>query len=182
MATKREPSGMKLAPFALTVACLLAGCGSTTPTAPPPSPAASPAAQVDASAPASGVEASPAPARRLLQLWPPSRRPPRPTLKRFGRPPRPATWRPLVAPPPTPWRAAAPRGNSADNRAGAKAEGRRMAEAWGLSVAAMKQLEVPADTEADLRALIRRATVMQEFSLPNRPPTGGTRGGAFEEN
>jgi hypothetical protein len=41
----------KSASIALIVACLLAGCGGTTPTAPPPSPAASPAARVDASAP-----------------------------------------------------------------------------------------------------------------------------------
>jgi hypothetical protein len=47
----------KLASIALTVACLLAGCGSTTSTAPPPSPAGSPAAQVDASAP--GTSSSP---------------------------------------------------------------------------------------------------------------------------
>ena len=59
MATKRERSDMKLAPFALTVAGLLAGCGSTMPTAPPASaPAASPAAQVDPSAPAN-VQAPP---------------------------------------------------------------------------------------------------------------------------
>ena len=42
MATKREPSDMKLAPFALTVAGLLAGCGSTMPTAPPASPRGQP--------------------------------------------------------------------------------------------------------------------------------------------
>jgi hypothetical protein len=49
----------KRASVALTVACLLAGCGNTTPTAPPPSPspAGSPAAQVDASAP--GTSSSP---------------------------------------------------------------------------------------------------------------------------
>jgi hypothetical protein len=42
----------KVASIAITVACLLAGCGSAMPTPPPPSPAGSPLAQVDASAPA----------------------------------------------------------------------------------------------------------------------------------
>jgi hypothetical protein len=36
--------GRKLTSIALTVSRLLAGCGGTTPTAPPPSPAGSPAA------------------------------------------------------------------------------------------------------------------------------------------
>jgi hypothetical protein len=69
--------------------------------------------------------------------------------------------------------AATPRGNPADSRAGAKAEGRRTAEAWGMFVGAMKQLEVPADTEADLRALIRRTTAMQELFV-TQPPADGT--------
>jgi hypothetical protein len=50
----------KLASIALTAACLLAGCGSTTSTAPPPSLAGSPAAQVDASAPAIDAVQTPA--------------------------------------------------------------------------------------------------------------------------
>jgi hypothetical protein len=48
----------KLASIPLTVACLLAGCGSTTRTAPPASPAGSPAAQVDTSG--RGTSSSPA--------------------------------------------------------------------------------------------------------------------------
>jgi hypothetical protein len=51
----------KLAPIGFTVAFLLAGCGSTTPTAPPPSPAASPEGQVDASAPSPTSVSSPSP-------------------------------------------------------------------------------------------------------------------------
>lgn len=50
----------KLASIALTVAWLLAGCSSTTPTAPSPSPAGSPAAQVDASTPTPQASAPPA--------------------------------------------------------------------------------------------------------------------------
>jgi hypothetical protein len=50
----------KLASIALTVVCLLAGCGGTTPTAPPRS-ASSPAAEVDASAPSPSPAASPSP-------------------------------------------------------------------------------------------------------------------------
>ncbi len=48
---------MKLAVVALLILCSLAGCGSTSPTAPPPSPVGSPAAQVDALAPADGEPA-----------------------------------------------------------------------------------------------------------------------------
>jgi hypothetical protein len=51
----------KLASIALTVACLLAGCGSTTPTAPPSQPGGSPAAQINASAPSRSSAASPSP-------------------------------------------------------------------------------------------------------------------------
>jgi hypothetical protein len=139
---------------------------------PGPTPVGSPAARVDASAPANSVQA------------PPSSGDPAPSAS--------AEPQPTPTPDPDAVReaaaagylaaagratdalgAATPRGNPADNRAGAMAEGRRIAEAWGLFVAAMKQLEVPADTEADLRALIRRATVMQEFSL-TQPPADGT--------
>ena len=163
---------MKLAVVALLVACSLVGCGSTTPTSPPPSPVGSPAAQVDASAPANSLQA------------PPSSGDPAPSAS--------GSLQPTPTPDPEAVRTAAtagylaaagratdalvaatPKGNPADTRAGAKAEGRRTAEAWGLFVAAMKQLEVPADTEADLRALIRKATAVQELYV-TQPPADGT--------
>ena len=51
---------MKLVPITFAVAFLLAGCGSTTPTSPPPSPAGSHVARVDTSAPVvNGVQAPP---------------------------------------------------------------------------------------------------------------------------
>ena len=60
----------KLASIALTVACLLAGCGSTTPTAPPPSPAGSPAAQTPppsaTPSPSAAPSRSPAASRSLM--------------------------------------------------------------------------------------------------------------------
>ncbi|HEY6571404.1 MAG TPA: hypothetical protein VIZ22_14005 [Candidatus Limnocylindrales bacterium] len=139
---------------------------------PEPAPVGSPAAQVDASAPANSVQA------------PPSSGEPAPSAS--------ASLQPTPTPDPEAVRttaaagylaaagratdalvAATPRGNPADTRAGAKAEGRRTSEAWGLFVTAMKQLEVPADTKADLRALIRKATAVQELYV-TQPPADGT--------
>ena len=140
--------------------------------APLPSPSDSPAAQVDASAPANSVEAplsSSDPAPSASASPQPTPTPDAEAVRKAAA----AGYLAAAGRATDALVAAWPRGNSSDSRAGAKAEGRRVSEAWGVFVAAMKQLEVPADTEADLRALIRRATVVQEFSL-TQPPFDGT--------
>jgi hypothetical protein len=166
-----RPPALMLAAVALAVVCLLVGCDSATPTPLSP-PAGSPAAQVDPSAPANSPQAPPSSGDPAPSASAAPQSTPTPdaeavreaaaagylTAARRGSDALVAAW---------------PKGNAADSRAGAKAEGRRTAAAWGLFVAAMKQLEVPADTEADLRALIRRTTAMQKLSA-TQPPADGT--------
>jgi hypothetical protein len=151
----------KLAPVALVVACLLAGCGSTTPTAPPPSPAGSPAAHVDVSAPADGDQA------------PPSSSAPAPSASAAPQ----ATPTPIRNPEAV--RAAAGAGYLAsidamaqafealkplkprDDRFVAAARERDAAAIWGQHADDLNHLQVPADTAAHLRGLIRRTTAFQ---------------------
>ncbi len=145
---------MKLAVVALLVACSLVGCGSTTPTSPPPSAAGSPAAQVDASAPANSVEA------------PPSSGDPAPSAS--------AAPQPTPTPDPEAVRMAAAAGFQAAGAAHQRAwtrlpdnhkdVGRRPARLWGRYLAALRQLQVPADTAADLQDLIRIVSRLQAIS------------------
>jgi hypothetical protein len=147
---------MKLASIAFAVAGLLAGCGSTTPSSPPPpSPAGSPAARVDPSAPAAhGVET------------PASSGDPAPSGSAASQPP-PTADPELV-------RAAAALQFQADGVANVQAayalpanvkhperRARDHAELWGRYLAALRQLRVPADTTADLQDLIRKVTRVQ---------------------
>ena len=122
-----------LAAIALAVACLLAACDSSTIT-PPSSPAGSPAARVEASAPvqASSSSGDPAPsASAALQ--------PTPT-------PDPETVRKAAA-------AGYLAAGEAHGRAWArlpwnhKDVGRGPAKLWGPYLAALRQLQVPADIE-----------------------------------
>jgi hypothetical protein len=150
-----RPSAMKLAAIALTVTCLLAGCDSSTSTPQPPAPAVSPAAQVDASAPATGVQA------------PPSAGEPAPSVS--------AEPGPTPTPDPEAVRTAAAAQYLAAALANTqgfaalatkrKRTGRDDAEIWGQFAADLKQLQVPADTAADLHELIRRIRKVQALRL-----------------
>ncbi len=141
---------MKLATITLLVACLLGGCDSSTPT-PPSSPAGSPAARVEASAP---VQAPPSPGD--------------PTPSASAAP------QPTPTPDPDAVRQAAAAGFQAAGAANLQAGGalpqnhkdvgRGVAEMWGRYAAALKQLQVSADTAADLNDLIRRVTRFQAVS------------------
>jgi hypothetical protein len=142
----------KLVSMGLVVACLLAGCGSTTPTSPPASPASSPLAQVDASAPAVNVVQAP-----------PSSSEPAPSASEAPQP---------KAPDPEAVRAAAGAGFLAAGVAnwqalhglvGLTAKQYPLGEAkvWGQYAGALKQLGVPADTAADVHVLIRKITRYQ---------------------
>ena len=142
---------MKLAVVALLAACLLTGCGSTTPTSPPPSAVGSPAAQVDASAPANDSQA------------PPSSGDPAPSAS--------AAPQPTPTPDPEAVRVAAAAGYQAAGAAHQLAwarlpenhrdVGRARAKLWGRYLAALRQLQVPADTAADLQDLIRSVSRLQ---------------------
>ena len=138
---------MKLAPITFAVAFLLAGCGSTTPTSPPPSSERSPVARVDASAPVvNGVEA------------PPSSGDPAPSAS--------AAPQSTPTPDPDPVRTAAATGFQADgvdnwqalNALSPNDVGKDEAAVWGRYLAALKQLPAPADTATALHALIRKVT------------------------
>ena len=145
---------MKLAAVALLVACLVSGCGSTTPTSPPSSPVGSPAARADASAPASSVEA------------PPSSGDPAPSAS--------ASRQPTPTPDPEAVRMAAAAGYQAAGAAHERAwtrlpdnhkdVGRGASAMWGRDLAALRQLQVPADTAADLQDLIRIVSRLQAIS------------------
>ena len=148
---------MKLASIALAVSCLLAACGNTTPTAPPPAPAGSPVAHVEASAPVvNGVEA------------PPSSGDPAPSAS--------AVPQPTASPDPDALRQAAATGFLAAGAAHVHSRtpayhnevGRRASELWGQYAAALKQLQVPADTGADLHDLIRAVTRIQAVTAERR--------------
>ena len=146
-------ASLKLAAIALAVACLLGACDSSTPN-PPSSPVGSPAARADASAPASSVEA------------PPSSGDPAPSAS--------ASLQPTPTPDPEAVRMAAAAGFQAAGAAHQRAwtrlplthkdVGRGPARLWGRYLAALRQLQVPADTEADLRALIRIVSRLQAIS------------------
>jgi hypothetical protein len=168
---------MKQALFALTVACLLAGCGSTTPTAPPPSSAASPVARVDAAPPVvNGVQAPPS----SSVLAPPASAVPQPT-----RTPDPELVRAAAAlgflaavqvrdTPPYPrciWKRWSLTCGDVKYRCPAGSltcghvEYRAAAQKWAKFAADLKRLQVPADTAADLRHLIRRVAKRQAISM-----------------
>ncbi len=147
---------MKLAPITFAVAFLLAGCGSTTPTSPPPSPEGRPVAQVDASAPVvSGVQA-------------PSSGVPTPSAS--------AAPQPTPTPDPDALRQAAAAGflaaGAAHVHSGTPAYhneiGRRASELWGQYAAALKQLQVPAHMAADLQDLIRAVRRIQAVTAERR--------------
>ena len=146
-----RPPELKLAAIALAIACLLVGCESSTP---PPAPPRSPAAQVDASAPASSVQA------------PPSSGDPAPSAS--------AAPQPTPTPDPEAVREAAAAAFHAAGAANLEAfravpfdqhhlaqTEREIAETWDLYIAALKQLEVPDDTAANLRDLIRKVRRVQ---------------------
>ena len=146
---------MKLATIALVVACLLAGCDSSTPTPVPPAPAGSPAARVDASAPANGVQA------------PPSSGDPAPSAS--------AAPQPTPTPDPEAVRKAAAAQYLAAGLANTqgfealdtkhKRTGLDDAEVWGQFAADLKQLQVPADTAADLHDLIRKVRKVEALHI-----------------
>ncbi len=122
--------------------------------APLPSPSNSPAAQVDASAPASGVEA------------PPSSGAPSSSAS--------AALQPTPTPDPEAVRIAAAAGFQAAGAAHERAwtmlprthkdVGRGPAELWRQYLDALRQLQVPADTAADLQDLIRIVSRLQAIS------------------
>ena len=120
--------------------------------APLPSPSNSQAAQVDASAPAS-ARAPTIPVTRRRPRPPHCRRHPRPTLKRFGWRRRPGSRRPVL--PTIAW-ARLPRNH--------KDVGRGPAKLWGRYLATLRQLQVPADTAADMQDLIRTVSRLQAIS------------------
>ena len=146
-------ASLKLAAIALAVACLLGACDSSTPT-PPSSPVGSPAAQVDASAPAKDSVA------------PPSSGDPAPSTS--------ASPQPTPTPDPEAVRVAAAAAFHAAGAANLEAfravpydqhhlaqTEREIAETWDLYIAALKQLQVPDDTAANLRNLIRKVRRVQ---------------------
>jgi hypothetical protein len=136
---------MKQALFALCVACLLAGCGSTTPTA----PAASPVAEVDASPVVTSVQA------------PPSSSEPAPSASTAPEPsptPDPAAIRTAAA---AAFQAAGVANWQALHGVPAKDIGSDAAAVWAQYAAALKQLRVPADTAADLNRLIGKVTRLE---------------------
>ena len=146
-------ASLRLAAIALAVACLLGACDSSTPT-PPSSPVGSPAAQVDASAPANDSQPPPSSGDPAPSASARPSRHPRPTRKRFG------WWR---RPHSMPAGAANLEAFSAvpfDQHHLAQTE-REIAETWDLYIAALKQLQVPDDTAANLRDLIRKVRRVQ---------------------
>ncbi len=129
-----------LAAIALAVACLLGACDSSTPTPPSP-PAGSPVARVEASAPVQAAPSSGDPA-----------------------PSASAAPQPTPTPDPETVRMAAAAGFQAADAAARdrtglpwnhKDVGRGPAKLWGQYLAALRQLQVPADTAADMQDLIR---------------------------
>ena len=146
-------ASLRLATIALA-ACLVTGCGSTTPTSPPPSAVGSPAAQVDATEPANSVEA------------PPSSGDAAPSAS--------GSLQPTPTPDPEAVRVAAAAAFHAAGAANLEAfravpfdqhhlaqTEREIAETWDLYIAALKQLQVPDDTAANLRDLIRKVRRVQ---------------------
>ena len=136
---------MKLATIALVVACLLAGCNSSTPTPVPPAPAGSPAARVDASAAADSAQT------------PPSSGEPAPSATTSLQPtptPDPETVRKAAA---AQFLAASAANSKAWQALAAKRHWSAQAEADIRSqwLADLQKLQVPADTAADLHHLIR---------------------------
>lgn len=144
----------KLAPITLAVAFLVVGCGSTTPTAPPPSLSGSPVAQVQASAPVvNGVQV--------------------PRSSTDSAPSASAARQPSPTPDPDALRTAAAAGFQAAADANAQAfnkcTGNKKcvfgeAEIWGLFAADLKKIQVPIDTAADLHTLIRRVVKLQALT------------------
>jgi beta-lactamase class A len=139
---------MKLAAISFVVTLLLAGCGNTTPTSPPPSPAGSPVAQVDASPPAvSVVQASPS--------------------SGVPAPSAPAAPQPTPTPDPEALRTAAAAGYTTASDANVQAfdapSPKPAAEIWGQFAADLRKLAVPADTAVDLHSLIRKVTRLQAW-------------------
>ena len=147
---------MKLAVVALLLLCSLAGCGSTPPTAPPPSAAGSPAAKAD---PAPSNSADSAPSAAPL----PTPTPDPDTVRQAA-----LAWfeaRATASP------AIDPDKHYPDNLRGMRARSRDIAQHMGLYVAALKELEVPADAAADLQELIRTATVYQAVEVERSTAT-----------
>ena len=149
-----RPPEMKLAAIALAVACLLGACDSSTPP-PSPSPAGSPAALVDAVAPANGVQAPPssgAPASSPSAAPQPTPTPDPETVREA------AAAQLLVA---SAANSKAWQALTAKRHWSAKAE----AEIRSQWVADLKKLEVPADTAADLRHLIRVTILVDALDI-----------------
>ena len=148
--TRREGRPPKmLAAIVLAVACVLGACDSSTPT-PPSSPPGSPAARVEASAPVQAAPSSGDPAPSASSA-------PQPT----------------PTPDPETVRMAAAAGFQVADAAARdrtrlpwnhKDVGRGPAKQWGRYLAALRQLQVPADTAADLQDLIRTVSRLQAIS------------------
>ena len=149
--TRREGRPPKmLAAIALAVACLLAACDSSTPT-PPSSPAGSPAARVEASAPVQAAPSSGDPA-------PSASAAPQPTPT-----PDPAAVRKVAA---AGYLAASDANVQAfDAHSRDKRSPKADAEIWSQLAADLKKIQVPADTAADMRDLIRKVAKVQALSL-----------------
>ncbi len=154
---------MKLAVVAILLLCSLAGCGSTTPTAPPPSAAGSPAA-ADATASADGDPAPSNSADSAPSAVPLTTPAPDPDTVRQAA----LAWfeaRATASP------AIDPDKHYPDNLRGMRARSRDIAQHMGLYVAALNELEVPADAAADLQELIRTATVYQAVEVERSTAT-----------
>jgi len=135
------------------VAALLAGCDTSTPTPHPSAPASSPAAQVDASPPVvNGGQTPPSsgnPAPSASAAPQPSPTPDRDAIRSAARAgflaAGVAHWQAISAVHPFP----------------AKQYSVGLADTWSEYAAVLRKLRVPADTAADLHALIRKVTRLQ---------------------
>jgi hypothetical protein len=141
----------KLISIALTVSCLLAGCGSTTPTAPPASPAGSPAVQAEASAPVADPVRSPASYGNAL---PSASTAPLPTPAPDPDAGRKAAAAQYLAAGAARHQAIEALRSPVNDKQVARYE-RKAADIWDKWLAAAKLIQVPAGTSADLQSLIR---------------------------